>query len=203
MSATYSLRLSRMLAGLGFALDWLFRLYILPIDKIASETRLIHTVNPAHRITLEGGRDITRLVDIINAGADGYEELLNKVQHKIDRARAEAEEEKNILAAIMAELPDGVLICNTDGQILLYNNRVVQQLSGKAANGQGADIDDGASKQFIGLGRSVFGLIDKNLIVHALSEIAQKLKHQEPDVVADSWSSVRTVVYCASKPCRY
>ena len=173
-----------MLAGLGFALDWLFRLYILPIDKIASETRLIHTVNPAHRITLEGGRDITRLVDIINEGADGYEELLNQVQHKIDRARAEAEEEKNILAAIMAELPEGVLICNTDGQILLYNNRVVQQLSGKAANGQGADIDDGASKQFIGLGRSVFGLIDKNLIVHALSEIAKKLKHQEPDVVA-------------------
>ena len=36
-----------LLAGFGFALDWLFRLYILPIDKIASETRLIHSVNPS------------------------------------------------------------------------------------------------------------------------------------------------------------
>ncbi len=174
-----------LLAGLGFALDWLFRLYILPIDKIASETRLIHSVNPAHRITIEGGRDITRLVSIINEGADGYQALLDQVQQKIDSARAEAEEEKNILAAIMAELPEGILICNTEGQILLYNNRAAQQLSGKATgNGHKEEGPDEAPERFIGLGRSVFGLIDKSLIVHALGEIADKLKRQEPDVAA-------------------
>ena len=173
-----------LLAGLGFALDWLFRLYILPVDKIASETRLMHAVNPGHRITIEGSRDIMRLVDIINEGADHHEDLLNRVQQKIDHARAEAEEEKNILAAIMEELPEGILICNTEGQILLYNNRVVQQLSGNATDDRTDGIDDVASGRFIGLGRSVFGLIDKNLIVHALNEIAKKLKRQEPDVVA-------------------
>ena len=173
-----------LLAGLGFGLDWLFRLYILPIDKIASETRLIHSVNPAHRITIEGSRDIMKLVSMINEGADHYEELLNQDQRKLEQARAEAEEEKNILAAIMAELPEGILICNTEGQILLYNNRAVQQLSGNATNGQDRDSNLDQPGRFIGLGRSVFGLIDKNLIVHALSEIAEKLERREPDVAA-------------------
>jgi DNA polymerase-3 subunit epsilon len=173
-----------LLAGLGFALDWLFRLYILPIDKIAAETRLIHFVNPSHRIHIEGGRDVVRLVDVINQGADRYEDLFNQVQKKIDCARAEAEEEKNILAAIVAELPEGVLICNTEGQILLYNKRVAQLLTGMAANGALESEPDSDGGHYIGLGRSVFGLIDKHLIVHALGEIADKLKRKEGDAAA-------------------
>ncbi|MDP4979461.1 MAG: PAS domain-containing protein, partial [Desulfobacterales bacterium] len=173
-----------LLAGFGFALDWLFRLYILPIDKIASETRLIHSVNPAHRIHIEGVRDIVRLVNVINESADRYEDLFNQVQKKIDSARATAEEEKNILAAIVAELPEGVLICNTEGQILLYNTRVAQLLIGAAENGSVESAPDSGSGRFIGLGRSVFGLIDKHLIVHALGEIAGKLERKESDVVA-------------------
>ena len=110
-------------------------MYILPIDKIASETRLIHSVNPSHRIHIEGVRDIVRLVNVINESADRYEDLFNQVEKKIDSARATAEEEKNILAAIVAELPEGVLICNTEGQILLYNTRVTQLLIGTAENG--------------------------------------------------------------------
>ncbi len=173
-----------LLAGFGFALDWLFRLYILPIDKIAAETRLIHSVNPAHRIHIEGVHDIVRLVNVINESADRYEELFNQVQTKIDCARAEAEEEKNILAAIVAELPEGVLICNTEGQILLYNKRVAQLLIGANDSGSVEPAPDSCSGRFIGLGRSVFGLIDKHLIVHALGEIAHKLTREESDVAA-------------------
>jgi len=129
-----------LLAGFGFGLDWLFRLYILPIDKIASETRVIHSVNPSHRIHIEGVRDIVRLANVINESADRYEDLFNQVEKKIDRARSEAEEEKNILAAIVAELPEGVLICNTEGQILLYNTRVAQLLIGTAESGHDESV---------------------------------------------------------------
>ena len=174
-----------LLAGFGFGLDWLFRLYILPIDKIASETRVIHSVNPSHRIHIEGVRDIVRLANVINESADRYEDLFNQVEKKIDSARAEAEEEKNILAAIVAELPEGVLICNTEGQILLYNTRVTQLLIGTTENGHDGSVSpESGLGRFIGLGRSVFGLIDKHLIVHALGEIANKLKRKESDVAA-------------------
>jgi DNA polymerase-3 subunit epsilon len=172
-----------LLAGLGFALDWVFRLYILPIDRIAEETRLIHSVNPAHRIQLEGGRDIVRLAEAVNQGADRYEELYHRVRDRIQQATAESEEEKNILAAIIEELPEGVLICNTEGQILLYNKRAKDFLSGDSENNH-ADEAELMHGHFIGLGRSIFGLIDKHLVVHALDEIADKLKREEPDVAA-------------------
>ncbi len=170
-----------LLAGLGFGLDWLFRLYILPLDKLAEETRLIHSVNPSHRIHLEGSRDIVRLVDIINEAADQYETLNNRLNSEIQRARAEADEEKNILAAVMAELPEGVLICNTEGQILLYNKRARRYLIGEIGSLESSDVSPG---RFIGLGRSVFGVIDKHLIVHALDEIARKLKCEDTDIAS-------------------
>ena len=170
-----------LLAGLGFGLDWLFRLYILPLDKLAEETRLIHSVNPSHRIHMEGSRDIVRLVNIINEAADQYEHLNNQLNTEIERARADAVEEKNILAAVMAELPEGVLICNTDGQILLYNKRARRYLVGEIGSLESSDTSPG---RFIGLGRSVFGLIDKHLIVHALDEIAHKLKNEDADIAS-------------------
>ena len=170
-----------LLAGLGFGLDWLFRLYILPLDKLAEETRLIHSVNPSHRIQLEGSRDVVRLVNIINESADQFEYLNNRLNTEIERARAEADEEKNILAAVMAELPEGVLICNTDGQILLYNKRARRYLVGEIGSLESSDVSPG---KFIGLGRSVFGVIDKHLIVHALDEIARKLKSEDSDVAS-------------------
>ena len=170
-----------LLAGLGFGLDWLFRLYILPLNKLAEETRLIHSVNPSHRIHLEGSRDIVRLVNIINEAADQYEYLNNQLNTEIQRARAAADEEKNILAAVMAELPEGVLICNKDGQILLYNNRARRYLIGEIGSLESSDVSPG---KFIGLGRSVFGVIDKHLIVHALDEISRKLKNEDADVAS-------------------
>ena len=170
-----------LLAGLGFGLDWLFRLYILPLNKLAEETRLIHSVNPSHRIHLEGSRDIVRLVNTINEAADQYEFLNNRLNAEVQRARAEADEEKNILAAVMAELPEGVLICNTDGQILLYNKRARRYLVGEIGSLESSDVSPG---RFIGLGRSVFGVIDKHLIVHALDEIARKLKSEDADVAS-------------------
>lgn len=172
-----------VLAGLGFVLDWVLRLYIRPIGKLVEETRLITSVNPAHRIQLEGGRHVIRLATVINESADRYEALHNQVQNKIQLARAEADEEKNILAAIMAELPEGVLICNTDGQILLYNKRARLFLSGESNNKDLSQTESEAGR-FIGLGRSVFALIDKHLIVHALDEIADKLKRDEADIAS-------------------
>ncbi len=172
-----------LLAGLGFALDGIFHTCILPMGRLAEEATLINSVNPSHRIKIEGSKDIIRLAQIVNEAADRYEDLQNNVEKKIYFARAESEEEKNILAAIMSELPEGVLVCNAEGRILLYNKRVKQFLASN--NNNSIDSEPlSESGRFIGLGRSVFGVIDKNLIVHALDEIAEKLKRKEQNIVS-------------------
>lgn len=170
-----------LLAGLGFGIDWLFRLYILPLDKITEETRLIHSVNPSHRIHLEGSEDVVRLAEAINESAERYEALHRNVHQKIENARAETEEEKRILSVVMAELPEGILICNTEGRILLYNRRVRELLAEDAGNN---GYRENEPSGYVGLGRSVFSVIDKHLVVHALDEIAEKLERGETDAAS-------------------
>lgn len=162
-----------VLAAIGFALDGIYRNYVLPIHRLTEETRLILSANPAHRIRTEGGRDIQALAKVINEGADRFESLVGSVDRKIDAARCDLEDEKNILAAVMAELPEGVLICNTEGRILLYNRRARQLL---------AKTPD--EEAFIGLGRNIFQRIGRGLLDQALSEISFRLSRNEPNVAA-------------------
>lgn len=178
-----------LMAGLGSALDGIFHLYILPMGKLIEETELINSVNASHRIHIEGSKNIVRLAGMINEGADQIETLQRSIGEKIQMARAETESEKNILAAIMSELPEGILICNRDGQILLYNKRAREFLATGAARqeeaaGMASKPAVEPDNAFIGLGRSVFGVIDKNLVVHALDEITDKLDRQDKNVMS-------------------
>jgi len=173
-----------LLAGLGFGLDWVFRFYILPLDKLTEEIILIHSVNPSHRIHPEGSVGVVRLAKVINEWAEHFEELQNNIEKRIRQAKSESEEEKNILVALLAELPQGVLICNREGRILLYNKRAKRFLIGDKDNSFHEALGGNESGRFIGLGRSVFSIIDKNLIVHAVDEIADKLKRKETDVAS-------------------
>jgi DNA polymerase-3 subunit epsilon len=167
-----------LIAGLVFGLDAIFHNYIIPISKLAEATVLIHSVNPSHRIKIEGSKDCIRLAVAINESADRYESLKKDVEEKIRIARAEAEDEKNLLAAFMAELPQGVVICNSEGQILLYNKQAKQFLEFDVQSEIATNKANPQNSAYVGLGRSIFGIIDKNLIVHALDEIADKLKRE-------------------------
>ncbi len=163
-----------------FALDGIFHNYIIPVSRLAEETRIIHSVNPSHRIKIEGSADIVRLARIINDHADSLETARETVKEQVLKAKSEAEEEKNLLASFMGELPEGVLICNTDGRILFYNKQARRFLE----QNQEASEEIMYSGRFIGLGRSIFGIIDKNLLVHALDEISEKLKREETNAAA-------------------
>ena len=79
----------------------------------------------------------------------------------------------------MSELTQGVLVCNIEGRILLYNNRA-RQLLGQAPGNQAQPGTSG----FVGLGRSVFGIIDRNLVVHALETIHHRLEQENASPVS-------------------
>jgi DNA polymerase-3 subunit epsilon len=181
-----------LLAGLGFLIDWMFRLYIIPISKLSEEVALIYAGNPSHRIDIEGSLDFMRLVEQINVGADKHEALKNRVLERINIAKKELEEEKNILAAIMAELPEAVIICNSEGRIILYNTRAKRFFNEHTALGyqtnEGAEVDDSTAgyeeKKFLGIGRSIFSLVDKNILQHAIEEMHARLERQLENTVA-------------------
>jgi DNA polymerase-3 subunit epsilon len=160
-----------IIACLIFILEGFLYIYILPTKKLTGETNVINTVNPSHRIKIEGGGDVIRLAQAINEGAERYEKLQRNVDEMIHFARTESEKERNILAAVMSELSEGIMICNSDGQILLYNKQARRLFE----SGDGRKPDE-EQNGIIGIGRSVFGVIEKKLLVHALDEITESLK---------------------------
>ncbi|TYO99002.1 DNA polymerase-3 subunit epsilon [Geothermobacter ehrlichii] len=139
---------------IGSLVSLLFRHYIIPILQLSEETKLISVANPNYRIKPKGAREVVKLIEVINETADAYQKLQQEVRAEVDKARAELQAERNRLAALMSELPNGVLVCNTDGQILLYNARAQDLLQQPG--------------KLVGLGRSVFSVLEREPILHAL-----------------------------------
>ncbi|NJM10525.1 MAG: cell wall metabolism sensor histidine kinase WalK [Synechococcaceae cyanobacterium SM1_2_3] len=98
---------------------------------------------------MAGPSAIKRLAQAVNTLAEHRETLAQDLETKVAQAKASVEAEKNRLAALMSELSQGVLVCNIDGRILLYNERARQTL-GVLVSGR-----SGGSSTIIGLGRSI------------------------------------------------
>ena len=150
------------------ALRWAFRSYPQAARQLAEQTRLLFAANPKHTVTAVGGPEMGELAAAINQLADVHRRLERDFDAKSADARARVEEERNRLAALMSELSEGVLVCNANGRILLYNARAAKLISRTQA-GHGDYVP-------LGLGRSVFGLLDRNQVAHALDKIHQQLE---------------------------
>ena len=166
-----------------WTVEAIFRNYIRPVPKLSEKVTLINASNPSYRIPDTGGSDIRRLCKRINDAAQRYENLAKHVDENIQQAKADSEQEKNTLAAIVSELPEGVLICNPAGQILLYNNQAKVMLTGRSSISEQETVSDTYEKErYIGLGRSVYRIIDENLLGHVLDQITNKLQQKDPEV---------------------
>ncbi|MEZ4483509.1 MAG: hypothetical protein R2864_02590 [Syntrophotaleaceae bacterium] len=144
---------------IGGLVSLLFYFYVMPILRLGEETKLISAVNPSHRIQPKGAPELVSLAGIINESADAFETLQAEVKEKINQARSDLQHERNLLAALMSDLPTGVLACNASGQVLLYNQQA-QKLLQKPG-------------KLLGLGRSLFSILDRGPIVHAIDMLHQ------------------------------
>ncbi len=143
--------------------DIVYTVYIKPVKKISAEAQVIYESNPSHRIAIKGNKDIADLIRVINDFADLFESLDKRITQQILAARTRIQKERNLLAAVMSEIPHGIIICNTSGQILLFNSLAKQLFT--------HSDDPQNTHGFIGLGRSIYHLLDKGVIRQALDEI--------------------------------
>lgn len=139
-----------------------------PARRLAEATQLIASSNPEHRVAAEGDEALRHIALAVNALAERRAALARDVHETIRAAKEEVEAEKNRLAALMSELAQSVVVCNAEGRMLLYNAAAQSILGGDDA---------------IGLGRSVFAILDRNVVQHALGAMARKLQRAEATVV--------------------
>lgn len=159
-----------LLVALGFAVHAWLDAYPVPLERLAEDVVLL-AANPSHRAAAQGpqGAHAVRiLAEKINALACSHQALHDEVQQKINDANGALGEEKDRLAALMAELAQSVLVCNIEGRILLYNEGAKQLLEAECDPAQGLS-------NAVGLGRSVFGVLERGLIVHALEQVQHRI----------------------------
>ncbi|MGE5466558.1 MAG: exonuclease domain-containing protein [Ignavibacteria bacterium] len=165
----------------------LFRQYVHGLQKMAEILRLMLGANRNFRVELDGPPEVRELARAANELAQQRDELLTDVEAQIAAASASVEEEKNRLAALMSELAMGVVVCNLDGRILLYNNRARLQFKPLA---QGPTSMSGGA--LIGLGRSIFSILERGQIAHALENIQQRLRKGSAEPSANFITSTRS-----------
>lgn len=167
-------------AIIGFIVHALYRVYVLAPLSLREQALVMVNSNPGLRLQAMGAPEIKALVKVVNALAEQRESLQRDVEAKVGEAKASVEAEKNRLAALMSELSQSVVVCNLDGRILLYNNRARLQFQAL-----GAGIRSSSGRALIGLGRSIFAILDRNLITHALDNIKHSLRRGSAQPVAN------------------
>jgi len=154
----------------GGAVKWLFAEYVVAARVLAEQARVIRSVNPELRLSSNGAPEIAGIAAEINELAGAYRNLQRDSEARAAEARSRLEEERNRLAALMSELTQGVMVCNAEGIILLYNEQ---------ARTLFAATDAAARQPLVGLGRSLFGLIDRAQIEHAAQRLERSLERGE------------------------
>ena len=133
------------------------RRYVELPRRLAADARLVAAANPEHRARVVGPAALRELAQAVNELAQRYDAGRHDVAEQVAAAAGDLEAERNRLAALMGQLSIAVLVCAPDGRILLYN-RAAGDLLGGADGG-------------VGLGRSVFEVLDRGLVVHGLERI--------------------------------
>lgn len=137
---------------------WLTRLLgRLPraVGRLAGDTAVVVDANASRRVETNAP-DLRALVEQVNRLAEARESGQRDVEGQVEAARRDLEAERNRLAALMAQLTVAVVVCNAEGRILLYNDAARSVL--------GTDTP-------VGLGRSVFAMVDRGLVTHALDRL--------------------------------
>lgn len=116
------------------------------------------------------GATAQRLAGAVDALATQRRALGEDIARHVAEASQRVEQERNRLAALMAELTQSVVVCNRDGRILLYNDSARALFRAMSPQPQAI-----GGAQAIGLGRSIYTLFDRALVAHALDTLEQRI----------------------------
>jgi len=137
--------------------------------RLAEGLQLLLNTDAPPRLESQGGAGSRALAIQVNALVLQRNALRIGIETKVAEAGRELAQERNRLAALMAELTQSVVVCNLDGRILLFNARARLQFR---ALQEGPAI---GGAEALGLGRSIYPLLDRRLLGHALEAVQQRL----------------------------
>jgi len=168
-----------MLGALGASLYALARGALGFVPRLVHALDVLRGANPRLRVDADA-RVPAELAAAINALAEHHEAQGRDVERRITETTAALEQERDLLAGLLAEARAALLVCSMDGRILLYNARARSLLRGALPD-----------EAFVGLGRSVFGLFRRSVILHGLERLQAALERGEAAPTATALINTR------------
>jgi DNA polymerase-3 subunit epsilon len=157
--------------GLGALARQAYLRWVAAAARLAEEAQVLLATDVQRELEAQGSAETRALAGVINQFAQQRDTLRADMAAQVHEASRGVEQERNRLAALMAELTQSVVVCNLDGRILLYNTRARTQFR---ALSHAPSVADGA--ELIGLGRSIYAVFDRALVAHALESVQQRLQ---------------------------
>lgn len=146
-------------------------------DRLMEKVKLLSAATQSQQI--EAAQDspaMARLTQAINALAAERDRWRSDVQAQVAQANQSLQQERNRLAALMSELNQSVVVCNLDGRIVLFNHRARLQFKRMPGSACGVPDASGAGgAEWVGIGRSIYAVLDRALLAHGLDNIRQRM----------------------------
>ena len=154
---TYAFIAMVLVAGTTLAL-WqvVDRLLLRDVVALAGETRVVAHGTDGARIPVERFAGLLPLPEAVNELADKLAAARRDVARAVAESTIRVEEQKSRLAAVLQDLHEGVLVCNLEHQILLYNRKALGLLQ----------VTGG-----LGLGRNLLQLVAREPVLHTLQRL--------------------------------
>ncbi|PLW75619.1 exonuclease domain-containing protein [Cohaesibacter celericrescens] len=151
--------------GIMFITGWVWQKFdhhvAAPIKLMVKDIRSLVHADAPQKIDQETGKYLgflnPAITEISNALIQARTETDNQISDAVDNAN----KQKRRLESVLKDLDQGVLICNLEHKILLYNHRALQILH---VSGE------------LGLGRSLFSVVSAAPFRHALERLDHRLK---------------------------
>ncbi len=173
-------------ALLGAAARAAYRRWVVAPSRLVEHAQTLLAAEVGREITPFGSAENCALAAAFNALLHQRNELRADIDRKVAEASRDIEQERSRLAALMSELTQSVVVCNLDGRVLLYNNRARLQFRALSAQ---PTLADGA--ELIGIGRSIYAVLDRQLVAHALESVQQRLQRGVANPSAQFVTSTR------------
>lgn len=130
-----------------------------PLTRLVHETFAVADAPQAQPMTAPPDA-LERLPRAIDALTRKLHAAQTETASAVRQATRKAEEQKSRLEAILLDLTEGVVVCNLDHRILLYNQAASRILG---------------LRESLGLGRPLFGVLTSEPVLHALEQMNRSL----------------------------
>ncbi len=148
-----------LICALGLVWLLIQQIIVRPSLRLAAEARLVAEAKSDAPMSLRAYRALGPLPEAVAQLAGQLIAAQREIQNSVTAATRRVEEQKERLEAILRDLSEGVLVCNLEHHILLYNQVALSLLH---VSGE------------LGLGRSLFQLVTREPVLHGLQRLTQR-----------------------------